>query len=285
MITTAIIPAAGKGTRLSPITSAIPKELVPIYDSIALFRVCEEAVWAGIQKIIIINSPIKPSLVDAVERFFLESSENGSELTAPTVVEVTQSRPLGLGHAVHCAMDAIDQFPVAVMLPDVLLPESSDMLSRMIEIASTERSVISVRTARAPQLNRSGVIDFAGTMTEGVEINNLVEKPAPGDEPSDQMVVGRYVLTREVFEFLGRSTPGATGEIELTDSISAAARSRAGAVVACSLVGGYQDTGTHDGLFLAGLHQFASAKLDSEYSAPVEKLIELLERDLGLGAR
>jgi UTP--glucose-1-phosphate uridylyltransferase len=254
-----------------------------VYDSIALFRVCQEAVLAGIQNIIIVNSPSKPSLTDAVERYFVESSENGSELTTPTVHEVIQSRPLGLGHAVHCAMDVIDQFPVAVLLPDVLLSESSDMLPRMIEMASTERSVVSVRTAHAPQLNRSGVVEFAGAMIEGVEIKNLVEKPAPGDEPSDQMVVGRYLLTREIFELLGRSTAGTTGEIELTDSISAAARSRSGAVLACSLTEGYQDTGTHDGLFLAGLHQFALAKLDSEYSAPVEQLIELLERDLGLG--
>ncbi len=282
MITNAIIPAAGLGTRMSPITSAIPKELVPVYDSIALFRVCEEAVRVGIEKIIIVNSPTKPSLADAVNRFFEQRSLSADGTGSPSVVEVIQSQPMGLGHAVYCAIDVIDQFPVVVLLPDVLLAKTSNLLSRMLDIASDERSVISVKKAQPSKLNHSGVVEFAGAMADGVAISRLVEKPAPGDEPSDQMIVGRYVLTEQIFDHLSRSNTGSTGEIELTDSIDSVARSAHGAVVACELEEPYQDTGTLDGLFLAGLHQFALAKSDTRYSVPAAELIDLLENDLGL---
>jgi UTP--glucose-1-phosphate uridylyltransferase len=282
MITTAIIPAAGLGTRLSPITNAIPKELVPVYDSIALFRVCEEAVRVGIQKIIIVNSEAKPSLAEPVRRFFKQSLPSGNESGNLTVLEMIQNKPLGLGHAINCAADAIDQFPVVVMLPDVLLTESSDLLSRMLKLSSSERSVICVRTAKYPLLNRSGVVDIARTLEDGTPVRDLVEKPARGEEPSDQMIVGRYVLTEQVLDFLSQSVTSSTGEIELTDSIASSARTSLGAVVTCRLTEPYQDTGTLDGLFLAGLQQFALAKADTHYSQPVLELISLLENELGL---
>ena len=282
LIKTAVIPAAGLGSRLSPITSAIPKELVPVYDTVALFHVCEEAVRAGIQKIVIVNSQRKPALAEAVSLFFKNNRSARNEYAAPMITEVIQDQPLGLGHAVYCASESIDQFPVVVMLPDVLLPESSDLLSRMLDIGSTERSVVSVRRARPPLLNRSGVVDFEGEMEDGKFIIDLTEKPTLGEEPSDQMIIGRYVLTQQIFDLLNKSVAGATGEIELTDSIAESARQTRGAVVACELTERYQDTGTLDGLFLAGLHKFGSSRPNSRFSKPVDALIELLEQELGL---
>jgi UTP--glucose-1-phosphate uridylyltransferase len=282
LITTAVIPAAGLGTRLYPITHAIPKELVPVYDSIALFKVCEEAVRFGIQKIVIVNSPYKRSLADPVRRFMAQSSSLETEAVLPVVMEVIQEEPLGLGHAIHCAEDSIDQFPVVVMLPDVLLTETSDLLGRMLAIGSQDTSVVSVRKTQQPRLSQSGVVDYDGEMLDGMPIRNLVEKPAAGDEPSDRMVIGRYVLTKEIFKELSESVAGATGEIELTDSIAVVARSRPGAVVACEFMERYQDTGTIDGLFLAGLDQFAQVKSGTGLAASALELIELLESDLDL---
>lgn len=284
MIDTAIIPAAGLGTRLDPITSAIPKELVPTYNNVALFRVGEEALRAGIRRIIIVNSHSKAPLANPLEEYFRVHSSSLTFDSPPVVFEVFQESPLGLGHAISMARDKIDNFPVAVMLPDVLLPEDDDSLSRMIETSSGRYNVICVRKAVQPQLMRSGVIEFEGEFHDKTEVVNLIEKPEKGLEPSDWMVVGRYILTSEVFDSLDDSPAGLTGEIELTDSIASVARNERGRVLACQLFGSYQDTGTHDGLFHATLAQFVSRHPDSVYTETATKLLGLLEADLGVGS-
>ena len=281
-MTTAIIPAAGLGTRLNPITSAIPKELVPVYDSVALYRVCEEVVRAGVSKIIIVNSPQKPPLADPVRRFLQRRSSGRSNSTIPVIEELIQEEQLGLGHAVSCALAAVEQYPALVVLPDVLLDESSELLLSMLKLASDEKSVICAKRALAPQLSRSGVISFEGSFSDGVVINELVEKPAAGDEPSDYMVVGRYVLTEEILKSLADGSAGTTGEIELTDTISNIAQLRPGSVVACELTQEFQDTGTIDGLFLATLSRFAQAKPGTRMSSLATELISQLEQEMGL---
>lgn len=280
MVTTAIIPAAGLGTRLEPISLAIPKELAPVYDSVALLQVCEEAVAAGIKHLVIVNSPRKSTLVDAVENHF--SQLEIEDRTRPSVVEVVQPSPKGLGHAVACAVPEIDQYPVTVLLPDVLLPASTNTLSRMIEIAGEGHSVLCIKKARQPQLSFSGVVDVSGLIQDGSIIDDIVEKPEPGTEPSDYMVVGRYVLTRAVFENLEESDAGATAEVELTDAISTEATGHPGSVLACQLDDTYRDIGTIDGLFLAGLHRFAEVKTGTRQSTLATELINQIETDLGL---
>ena len=281
-MTTAIIPAAGLGTRLNPITGAIPKELVPVYDSVALYSVCEEVVRAGVSKIIIVNSPQKPPLADPVRRFLQHQSSGRSGSKFPVIEELIQEEQLGLGHAVSCAVAAVEQYPAVVVLPDVLLDDSSELLLTMLELASDDKSVICVKRAVQPRLSRSGVIGFEGSFLDGVAINELVEKPAPGDEPSDYMVVGRYVLTEEILKSLADGSAGSTGEIELTDAISSIAQLRFGSVVACELNQKYQDTGTIDGLFLATLYRFAQAKSGTRMSSLAAELISQLEQEMGL---
>jgi UTP--glucose-1-phosphate uridylyltransferase len=279
---TAIIPAAGRGSRLGPITSAIPKELVPVYDTVALFNVCEEAARAGIDRIILVNSPDKPSLIDIVVGHFDRISGETGSTGGPEIYEVLQPEPFGLGHAVACARDLVDQYPVMVLLPDILFDGPTDLLDRMKRVAANDRTVICVQTARPPRLNRCGVIEFDGPVSDGMVVRNLVEKPDPGSEPSDQMVVGRYWLSEDVIAAIFGAHPGLTGEIELTDAIAAQARSKPGSVVACVVREEFQDTGTFDGLLLANLSRFARGRAGSPVAIAAARLIAELTREIGI---
>ena len=236
-VRTAVIPAAGLGTRFLPATKAVPKELLPIIDTPALQLIIDEAVGAGIDHIVIVTSVKKP----AIEAYFEPSDEVIAKLRSTARHELAdrlesthrdvritfayQEAPLGLGHAVGCAADAVGDEPFAVLLPDELMGDSSllDQMARLCE--STKGSVVGLKRVPRAQVSAYGVIDPSGEMDDDgvISIRTMVEKPKASDAPSDLIIIGRYVLTPDVFAELERVQPGSGGEIQLTDALRAQA--------------------------------------------------------------
>ncbi|HEY2699779.1 MAG TPA: UTP--glucose-1-phosphate uridylyltransferase [Pseudonocardiaceae bacterium] len=232
---TAIVPAAGLGTRFLPTTKAVPKELLPVVDTPGIELVATEAAEAGASRLVIVTSPGK----DAVVQYFRPQPEleatltergktdladkvrRSSELLA--VETAIQEKALGLGHAVGCAegnlTDADDA--VAVLLPDdLVLP--AGVLARMAQVrAEFGGSVLCAFDIPRSEISAFGVFDVEDTGSADVKrVNGMVEKPAPEDAPSTFAAAGRYLLDRAVFDALRRITPGAGGELQLTDAIA-----------------------------------------------------------------
>ncbi|MFN8020592.1 MAG: UTP--glucose-1-phosphate uridylyltransferase [Acidimicrobiales bacterium] len=237
---TAVVPAAGMGTRFLPATKAVPKELLPVIDTPALQLIIDEAVGAGVDHMVIVTSHAKP----AIEAYFQPQPEviaklrsSGRDQMADRVealgrdVKVSfayQDQALGLGHAVGCARDVVGDEPFAVLLPDELMGSSSllDQMARLCE--STNGSVVGLKEVPHDEVGAYGVIDPSGELDASgvVPVRSMVEKPKPADAPSNLIIIGRYVLTPDVFDEIANVEPGAGGEIQLTDALKAqAARS------------------------------------------------------------
>ena len=232
-VRTAVIPAAGLGTRFLPATKAVPKELLPIIDTPALQLVIDEAVGAGIDHIVIVTNHNKP----AIEAYFESSDEVLAKLRSTARHDMAdrlesigrdvrvsfayQDAPLGLGHAVGCAAEAVGDEPFAVMLPDELMGDSSllDQMARLCE--STGGSVVGLKRVLRDQVSSYGVIDPSTELDDAgvIGIRTMVEKPSIDDAPSDLIIIGRYVLTPDVFDKIEHLQPGAGGEIQLTDAL------------------------------------------------------------------
>jgi UTP--glucose-1-phosphate uridylyltransferase len=232
-VTTAVIPAAGLGTRFLPATKAVPKELLPIIDVPALQLIIDEAIGAGIEHIVIVNSRNKP----AIEAYFADVPEIIAKLEANGRHELAkrmrsigrevrvsfayQHAALGLGHAVGCARDAVGREPFAVLLPDELMG-SSDLLRQMCEVCvTTGGSVVGLKRVPRSEVSAYGVIDPIGEVGDDgvVGVRDLVEKPPLADAPSELIIIGRYVLTPDVFDAIAALKPGAGGELQLTDAL------------------------------------------------------------------
>jgi UTP--glucose-1-phosphate uridylyltransferase len=231
-----VIPAAGLGTRFLPATKAVPKELLPVIDRPAIELVVAEAARAGLTDVLLISSPAKkaiedhfapaPTLEAALEAkgdlARLARVRHSSEMA--TVSAVDQGSPLGLGHAVLCAADHVGDAPFAVLLGDDLVDERDHLLERMVEVQQREGgSVVALMRVPRDQVSGHGcaaVTGGDGEEWEAVRITGLVEKPPPGTEPSDLIIVGRYVLSPTIFEVLRNTSPGRGGEIQLTDGIA-----------------------------------------------------------------
>ena len=264
-VRSAVIPAAGLGTRFLPATKAVPKELFPVGDQPAIQLVIDEALGAGIDHIVVVSSRSKPALeayfepddalVEALEA--KGRSETADRLRAIgrdwRVSIVYQDEPKGLGHAVGCARGAVGDEPFAVMLPDELM-SSSAVLAQMNGVcAATDGSVVAVVNVPRDQVSSYGVIDPAGELTtDGViPVKDLVEKPSPQDAPSNFILTGRYVLTADAWDEIESLTPGSGGELQLTDALRAQAkRSPFHAVVADER---RLDTGTPLGFLTASI--------------------------------
>jgi UTP--glucose-1-phosphate uridylyltransferase len=233
-VRTAVIPAAGLGTRFLPATKAVPKELLPIIDTPALQLIIDEAVAAGIDHIVIVTNHNKP----AIEAYFESSDDVLAKLRSTErhaladrlasigrdvrVSFVYQDAPLGLGHAVGCAADVVGNTPFAVMLPDELMRDSS-LLDQMIRLCeSSGGGVVGLKRVPRDQVSAYGVVDPLTELDEAgvVRIRTLVEKPRAEDAPSDLIIIGRYVLTPDVFAEIERLEPGSGGEIQLTDALN-----------------------------------------------------------------
>ena len=236
-VRSAVIPAAGMGTRFLPASKAVPKELLPIGDTPALQLVIDEALGAGIDHVVIVSSKGKP----AIEAYFEPSPEVIETLEASgrteladrirgigadwRVTVVYQDAPKGLGHAVGCAAEAVGNQPFAVLLPDELMGDSS-LLAHMNGICvSTGGSVVGLKEVPDEEVSSYGVIDPAGPVDgDGVvAIRDMVEKPPRESAPSNLIIIGRYVLTPDVFDEIAGLQPGRGGELQLTDALRAQA--------------------------------------------------------------
>jgi UTP--glucose-1-phosphate uridylyltransferase len=263
-VRSAVIPAAGLGTRFLPATKAVPKELFPIGDQPAIQVVIDEALGAGIDHIVIVSSRDKPAVAEYFEpneELLAALDEKGKTATADRlraigrdwrVSIVYQDNPKGLGHAVGCAREAVGDEPFAVMLPDEIM-SSSSLLAQMNGVcASTGGSVVAVAEVPPHQVSSYGVIDPSGPMVDGViPVKDLIEKPPVEEAPSNFIITGRYVLTADAWGEIDALTPGRGGELQLTDALKAqAARSPFHAVL--SDVGRY-DTGNPLGFLTASI--------------------------------
>ena len=228
----AVIPAAGLGTRFLPVTKAVPKELLPILDKPMLQYVVEEAVEAGIQEIILVVSPGKESIAEYfqprpdLERRLRESGALGLEAKvheASNLAQVSfviQEQPLGLGHAVLMAREAVAEEPFVVILPDDIIVHSPGALAQMLEVYERcDGGVIAVETVGWESVQDYGVVDIEEQEGGVGRIKGVVEKPPKDRAPSNLAIVGRYILPNEVFDCLERTEPGTLGEIQLTDGL------------------------------------------------------------------
>ncbi|WP_040495439.1 UTP--glucose-1-phosphate uridylyltransferase [Ilumatobacter nonamiensis] len=264
-VRSAVIPAAGLGTRFLPATKVVPKELFPIGDQPALHVVIDEALGAGIDHVVIVSSRSKPAVAEYFEpdEALLEALEaKGKTDTAERlraigrdwrVSIVYQDNPKGLGHAVGCARSTVGDEPFAVMLPDEIMG-SSGLLAQMNGVcAATGGSVIAVAEVPRHQVSSYGVIDPAGPMSDDgvIPVRDLVEKPPIDEAPSNFVITGRYVLTADAWDEIDALTPGRGGELQLTDALCAqAARSPFHAVLSDS---GRYDTGNPLGFLTASI--------------------------------
>ena len=221
------------GTRFLPATKAVPKELLPIIDTPALQLIIDEAVGAGIEHVVVVTSHAKP----AIEHYFEDAPEVIAKLRSTGRDHVAdhleaigrdvrisfayQDEALGLGHAVGCAREAVGNEPFAVLLPDEIMGDSS-LLAQMCDVsAATGGSVVGLTRVPMNEVSAYGVITPEGELDEDgvISIRTMVEKPAVADAPSDLIIIGRYVLTPDVFDKIERVQPGAGGEIQLTDAL------------------------------------------------------------------
>ncbi|MDG4658477.1 UTP--glucose-1-phosphate uridylyltransferase GalU [Ectobacillus antri] len=227
----AIIPAAGLGTRFLPATKAMPKEMLPIVDKPTIQYIVEEAIASGIEDIIIVTGKGKRSIEDHFDHAFeleqnlmekgkFELLEKVQESAKVNIHYIRQKEPKGLGHAVLCAKNFIGDEPFAVLLGDDIVQAKTPCLRQLMdEYEATKASVIGVQTVAEENTHRYGIIDPLAQTGRRYQVNQFVEKPAPGTAPSNLAIMGRYVLTPEIFMFLEKQEAGAGGEIQLTDAI------------------------------------------------------------------
>ena len=238
----AVIPVAGLGTRMLPATKAIPKEMLPVVDKPLIQYVVNECVQAGLKEIILVTHASKNSIENHFDTSFeLETTLEQrvkrqllEEVQAicpkdVTIMHVRQGAAKGLGHAIMCAHPMVGDAPFAVVLPDVIIDDyasnlKKDNLADMVARFKTSR-VSQVMVEQVPQENISkfGIVDLEGASIkpgESAKIHDMVEKPPLEEAPSDLAVVGRYVLSHEIWPLLEYTPPGAGGEIQLTDAIT-----------------------------------------------------------------
>ena len=232
-VTKAVIPAAGLGTRFLPATKAQPKEMLPVVDRPAIQYVVEEAVQAGIEDILIITGRGKRSLEDHFDRNFeLEHQlhEKGRDEDLVEIRQladladihyVRQGEALGLGHAVSIARKHVGDNPFVVMLGDDIMVDGAELLTSMIRAYEKQQaSVIALLEVPHEDISSYGCVRPEPVSDRLVKVLDIVEKPEPADAPSDLAVVGRYVLTPEIFAALEDVQPGYGGEIQLTDALA-----------------------------------------------------------------
>jgi len=283
----AIIPAAGLGTRFLPATKAMPKEMLPIVDKPTIQYIVEEAMESGIEDIIIVTGKGKRAIEDHFDHAFeLENNlfskgkfELLDEVRRSSNVDIhyiRQKEAKGLGHAVWCARNFIGNEPFAVLLGDDIVQAEVPCVKQLVEqFNQTQKSVIGVKPVPADETHRYGIIDPADSWDRLYEVKRLVEKPAKGKAPSNLAIMGRYVLTPEIFDYLERQEQGAGGEIQLTDAIQKL--NEAQGVLAYNFEGIRYDVGEKMGFILTTL-EFALR--NQELRSPLlQELESLLARE------
>ncbi len=231
----AVFPVAGFGSRFLPVTKASPKEMMPVVDKPLIQYAVEEAAAAGITDMVFVTGRHKRAIEDHFDKAYeleTELERKGKEELLAQVrsvlpegvrcIYIRQAEPLGLGHAVLCAQPVVGDDPFAVLLADDLMDSDPPALVRMAQIFEKEAcSLLGVEEVPRDQTQSYGIVTVDKMAGDSARIHSIVEKPRPADAPSNLAVIGRYVLTPRIFDLLARVTPGAGGEIQLTDAISA----------------------------------------------------------------
>jgi UTP--glucose-1-phosphate uridylyltransferase len=236
----AVFPVAGLGTRFLPATKAMPKEMLPVVDRPVIQHVVDEAREAGIEHFIFVTGRNKGVIEDHFDKQFeleatlqrrgkntelhlLETDLPGAGQTSFT----RQQEPLGLGHAVWCARELVGHEPFALLLPDMLHHGARGCLAGMMEVhRETGGNVIAVYEVPREQVSQYGIVGAGEARGSGFCVTSMVEKPRPGDAPSNYAISGRYILQPEIFTLLENQATGAGGEIQLTDSMLTLAKSQ-----------------------------------------------------------
>ena len=231
----AVFPVAGMGTRFLPATKASPKEMMPVVDKPLIQYAVEEAIAAGITDLIFVTGRIKRAIEDHFDKAYelesalelqgkLETLKLVQEILPKHVncVYIRQPEALGLGHAILCARPVIENEPFAVLLADDLLDGDPPVMKQMVDIYNYYQcSVLGVEDVPREETRRYGIVNSTAIDQRVERVSAIVEKPQPEDAPSTLAVVGRYILTPRVFQYLEKVQPGAGGEIQLTDGIAA----------------------------------------------------------------
>lgn len=268
----AVFPAAGLGTRFLPATKASPKEMLPLVDKPLIQYVVEEAVASGIESIIIVTGRGKSAIEDHFDISFeleqlLHSRGKEDELKqtraisdAARISYVRQREALGLGHAIYQARDLVGTEPFAVMLSDDIVDAETPALRQMLDVYEKyDAPVLATMEVEGEAISRFGVID-AEEVAEGVyKIKDMVEKPPADKAPSNLAIIGRYILTPDIFDEIERTEPGSGGEIQITDAMRALLKKRP--FYAVRLKGTRHDAGDKLGFLIATV-EFALKRPD-----------------------
>lgn len=280
----AIIPAAGMGTRFLPATKAMPKEMLPIVDRPTIEYIVEEAILSGIEDIIIVTGKGKRAIEDHFDRNFeLEQilKEKGKFVLLEKINKssnvnihyIRQKEPRGLGHAIWCARKFIGDEPFAVLLGDDIVKADTPCIKQLMnQFEIMNNSIIGVKQVSYEETNRYGIIDPIRNEGRVYEVQRFIEKPKIGTAPSDLAIMGRYVLTPEIFDFLEEQEVGAGGEIQLTDAIQKL--NNVQPVFAYNFEGKRYDIGEKLGFIMTTI-EFALQ--DNELASEVRKMLERIQ--------
>ncbi|MEM7596918.1 MAG: UTP--glucose-1-phosphate uridylyltransferase GalU [Pseudomonadota bacterium] len=233
-VSKAIFPVAGMGTRFLPATKSVPKEIMTLVDRPLVQYAIDEAREAGIKEFIFVTSRGKSALEDyfddapQLEQALRKSGKNElleilkkTNMDSGEIAYMRQAKPLGLGHAVWCARRLIANEPFAVILPDDVISADKSCLAQMVEaFEETQSNIVAAMEVPESRASSYGILDVKEDMGSIVSTKGMVEKPAPGEAPSNLAVIGRYILTPTVLQKLNQKKTGAGGEIQLTDAIS-----------------------------------------------------------------
>lgn len=284
----AIIPAAGLGTRFLPATKAQPKEMLPIVDKPTIQYIIEEAVASGIEDIIVVTGRNKRSIEDHFDRSIeleLELSRSGKEETLQMVREISdmtnlhyirQKEPRGLGHAILAASHFIGDEPFAVLLGDDVVVSKTPCLRQMLDIYDEyQTSILGVQTVAHDQVSKYGIVDGHQVDDRIYKVDDMVEKPEQDDAPTDVAVLGRYIITPQIFPLLETQDAGKGGEIQLTDALRRLAKEQP--MYAYDFLGHRYDVGTKTGFIQANV-EFALR--DAALKDEMEQYLDALHRNM-----
>ena len=268
----AVFPAAGLGTRFLPATKASPKEMLPLVDKPLIQYVVEEAVASGVESILVVTGRDKTPIEDHFDiSFELEHllRVKGKDAMLRQVRAVSdlariaytrQKEALGLGHAVYQAKDFVGDEPFAVMLADDIVDAEKPALRQMLDVYEKYNApVIATMQVAGAAISRFGVIDAEEVEPNVFLIKDMVEKPAYADAPSDLAIIGRYVLTPDIFQAIEKTQPGSGGEIQITDAMRLLLKERP--FYAVKLEGNRHDAGDKLGFLIATV-EFALKRED-----------------------
>lgn len=264
MIRTAVILAAGWGTRLLPATKALPKEMLPLVDKPLIQYSVEEAVASGLERIVLVTARGKgimedyfdkaPELESLLERrgdkHILEQVRRPTELGS--ISYVRQKEQLGIGHAILSARHAIGEEPFALLFPDDVIEHPVPVIKQMLEVQRKYGgNVIAVERVPRSQVQNYGIVSGKPVGDRVLQVSGLIEKPSPESAPSDLAIVGRYVLSPHIYKVLENTPPGAKGEIQVTDGLQRLLEQEP--VYAYEFEGNRYDTGNILGLLKASV--------------------------------